>query len=359
MARKRKTRKYHLSAKYRDYFTANLSLLLAAAVPIQEALESLKDTSASSLFTKAITQIQADIDDGMPISVAMERSGISNVQTLTLVRLGEESGFLIKNLKIAAEQEEKQRMFKSKVRSAMLYPSFVLAVTAVVGIAVAWFLLPQLAQTFSQLDVELPAISLIFINFGLFLKANGIWAVPLFLALTTFLIYLVFFAPKFKIIGQTLLFHIPGISRLLHEIELARFCYLLGTLLQAGLSITQALDSVYGTTQARRYKKLIRYLSESFDKGYSFHETLRLKNREVRVLPPPVRQMIIAGERSGSLPESLISVGKIYESRSEISTQNLEATIEPILLIFVWVGVMGVAIAVILPIYSLVGGLET
>jgi type IV pilus assembly protein PilC len=69
--------------------------------------------------------------------------------------------------------------------------------------------------------------------------------------------------------------------------------------------------------------------------------------------------MIIAGERSGSLPESLISVGKIYESRSEISTQNLEATIEPILLIFVWVGVMGVAIAVILPIYSLVGGLET
>ena len=359
MTRKRKIKKYHLSAKYRDYFTANLSLLLAAAVPIQEALESLKDTSGSSLFTKAITQIQADIDDGMPISTAMERSGISNVQTLTLVRLGEESGFLIKNLKIAADQEEKQRMFKSKVRSAMLYPSFVLAVTVVVGIAVAWFLLPQLAQTFSQLNVELPVISLVFINFGLFLKANGIWAVPLFLIIATILIYLVFFAPKLKIIGQTLLFHIPGISRLLHEIELARFSYLLGTLLQAGLSITQSLDSVHGTTEARRYKKLIRYLSESFNKGYGFNETLKSKNRVVRVLPAPVRQMIIAGERSGSLPESLISVGKIYESRSEISTQNLEATVEPILLIFVWVGVMGVAIAVILPIYSLVGGLET
>lgn len=69
--------------------------------------------------------------------------------------------------------------------------------------------------------------------------------------------------------------------------------------------------------------------------------------------------MVVAGERSGSLPETLLNIGRIYEEKSDISTQNLEAILEPILLIIVWIGVMGVAVAVIMPIYSLVGGLGT
>ena len=67
--------------------------------------------------------------------------------------------------------------------------------------------------------------------------------------------------------------------------------------------------------------------------------------------------MLIAGERSGSLPETLLSIGAIYEEKADVSTTNLEAILEPILLIIVWLGVMGVAVAVILPIYSLIGGL--
>jgi type IV pilus assembly protein PilC len=69
--------------------------------------------------------------------------------------------------------------------------------------------------------------------------------------------------------------------------------------------------------------------------------------------------MIIAGERSGSLSEVLITIGRNYEEKSDITTQNLEAILEPILLIIVWLGVMGVAVAVIMPIYSLVGGLDS
>jgi type IV pilus assembly protein PilC len=68
--------------------------------------------------------------------------------------------------------------------------------------------------------------------------------------------------------------------------------------------------------------------------------------------------MVIAGERSGALPETLKSIGDIYEEKADISTQNLEAILEPILLVIVWLGVLGVAVAVILPIYSLVGGLS-
>jgi type IV pilus assembly protein PilC len=351
-----KAKKYHISPKYRDYFTSNLALLLHAAVPVQEAFTSLKETSRSPALNAAIDQMLRDIDEGMSLWQAMERSGVASRQTIALVQLGEQSGQLVENLKVAARQEEKQRAFKSKVRSAMLYPSFVLGLTGVVGIGVAWFLLPRLSETFTQLDVRLPAISRLFIGFGDFLRDNGVWAVPVFLALTFFLLYMIFVFPKTRHIGQWILFHIPGVSRLMHEVELARFGYLLGTLLQAGLTVTQALQSLADATSSPQYAKLYRRLKVAFEDGYSFRSTL--PKDPAKLLPPPVQQMVIAGERSGSLPETLLNVGSIYEEKSDLSTRNLEAILEPILLIVVWLGVMGVAIAVIMPIYSLVGGLD-
>lgn len=355
--KKPKIRRYRVSGKYREYFTSNLALLFDAAVPVQEAFLSLKETSKSPELNKALDQMSNDIDDGVPLWQAMDRSGIVSNQTLALVRLGEQSGRLVDNLKVAAKQEEKQRIFKSKVRSAMLYPSFVLGLTLLIGIGVAWFLLPRLSETFTRLGADLPLISKFFINIGIFLKANGYWAIPVGLGAMTFILYMLFGFSKTKSVGQRLLFHLPGVSRLLHEVEIARFGYLLGTLLQAGLTVTQALESLEQATNVPRYKELYRHLRTSFEEGYSFRTSFPKYHHTSKLLPPPVQQMVIAGERSGSLPEALLNVGNIYEQKVDITTQNLEAILEPILLVIVWVGVMGVAVAVILPIYSLVGGM--
>lgn len=358
-AAKLKIRRYHVPPKYRDYFTSNLALLLAAAVPVQEALVSLQETTKSKELLGALEQMKHDIDDGLPLWKAMERSGIVSGQTLTLVRLGEQSGTLVANLRVAAKQEQKQLMFRGKIRSAMLYPSFVLGLTGIVGIGVAWFLLPRLSVTFTQLGADLPAISKILINLGVFLKANGFWAVPTGLLVLALIFVVLFVLPKTKIIGQRLLFHIPGVSRLLHEVEIARFGYLFGTLLEAGLPVTHALRSLEEATFADGYKRLYRHLLDSFENGYSFKAAFPRYKHSTNLLPAPVQQMVIAGERSGSLSETLLEVGSIYEEKVDLSTQNLETILEPILLVIVWAGVMGVAVAVIMPIYSLVGGLGT
>lgn len=353
-----KIKKYHISSKYRDYFTNNMALLLRAAVPVQEAFASLKETSKSPELNGALDQMQRDIDEGLPLWRVMERSGVATQQTITLVKLGEQSGQLVENLQIAARQEEKQRAFKSKVRSAMMYPAFVLGLSLVVGLGVAWFLLPRLAETFKQLDAQLPLISKLLIDFGIFLRTSGYWAVPLFFAGLAMVIYICFVYPKTRGIGQRLLFKVPGVSRLLHEVEIARFGYLMGTLLQAGLTVTQSLQSLADATTAPQYKKLYLRLKDGFEEGYSFRSTLPKDPANAKQLPPPVQQMVIAGERSGSLPETLLNLGAIYEEKSDLSTQSLATILEPLLLLVVWVGVMGVAIAVIMPIYSLVGGLQ-
>ena len=357
--KKRTTRHYHLAHKDREYFTTNMAMLLGAAVPVGDIFSSLAETSRSKTLKKALLQMQNDVEDGLPLWKALERSGIAPMQTLALVQLGEESGDLVQNLKVAAQQEEKQRTFRSKVRSALLYPLFVVSLTVIVGIGVSWFLLPKLAQTFAQLKVELPLISQILINFGVFLQTSGYWAVPAAIFGTLFMIYILFSAPPTKHLGQRLLMHIPGVSRLMHEIETARFGYLLGTLLEAGLSVTEALKLMQKSTGVPAYRKLYAYLYNSFDEGYGFNTSMPKYKKTQKLLSPAVQQMIIAGERSGSLPDTLKNIGQTYEQKADISTQNLETILEPILLIIVWFGVLAVAIAVILPIYSLVGNLQS
>ena len=143
----------------------------------------------------------------------------------------------------------------------------------------------------------------------------------------------------------------------MRELEIARFGYLMGSLLQAGLPVTRALPLLERAAATPSYKKYYQYLSKKLQEGYSFKQSFAEHTRTAAILPPSVQQIIVAGERSGSLSETLTTVGEIYDEKVDITTRNFEAIIEPLLLVIVWVGVMAVAVAVILPIYSLVGGL--
>ncbi len=344
--------------KDREYFVENLALLLKAAVPLGQALASLEQTSRSKEMKNALHEMQADIEAGEALAITLERSGLVGTQTLALVRLGEQSGHLVENMQLAAEQEEKRHFFHSKVRSALIYPTFVLSLTLIVGLGVAWFLLPRLSTTFTQLAVSLPAISKAMIGFGIFLREHGLVAVPSALFVAVGIGYMLFSAPRTKFIGQALLFKTPGIARLMREVEVAQFGYLLGTLLDAGLPITKAVRLLGQSTTANRYRKFYEYLAQSLEDGQSFQQGLAGYNKISDLLPPSVQQMVIAGEHSGSLSQVLRTIGRTFEQKSDVTTQNLQSILEPILLVIVWVGVMAVAVAVILPIYSLVGGLN-
>lgn len=354
----KKPRILSLPFKEREYFTENLALLLKSAVPIGETLDSLSQGVKSKPFKKAIESMKQDVEAGYNLADSLERSGIAGTQTLALVRMGEVSGNLVENLQIAAEQERKHHVFVSKVRSAFIYPAFVIVLTIVVGLGVAWFLLPRLADTFAQLHVALPPISQALIGFGIFLRDHGIIAVPVAIVTVIVVMYLLFAAPGTKNIGKKMLLHTPGVGRLIREVELAQFGYLLGTLMNAGLSVTEALLLLANTSTTNDYKKIYLSLADSIGNGYGFKEALGRAKKSERLLPTSVQQMIAAGERSGSLPEVLIMVGKTYEQKSDTTTQNLETIVEPILLVTVAGGVLLVAVAVILPIYSLIGGLN-
>lgn len=351
-------RTVHFAYKEREYFVENLALLLRSAVPVGEAIHSLADSTSSAPLKKALATMEADIEAGANLADALRKSGLVGTQTLALIRLGEDSGHLVENLQLAAQQEEKRHVFASKVRSALIYPSFVLSLTLVVGLAVAWFLLPRLANTFSQMNAHLPAISKVLIGAGTFLKQHGIVAVPSAALVLGIIGFILFVAPATKHIGRRLLFALPGIGRLMREVEIAQFGYLLGTLLNAGLPVTQSVQLLASASTAPQYKRFYEYLAHSLEDGFSFKDSLANYKGSGKLIPLPVQQMVVAGERSGSLPDVLLTAGRTFEQKADTTTANLEAIIEPILLLIVWLGVMLVAVAVIIPVYSLVGGLN-
>ncbi|HEY5667987.1 MAG TPA: type II secretion system F family protein [Candidatus Saccharimonadales bacterium] len=338
-----------------EHILAELALLLKAGVPVGKTFMALQDATRSSRTKRTLRRMAQDVDEGTPLWRVLERSRLISSGALALIKLGEKSGNLAENLALAARQEEKQRLFRARVRSALLYPAFVLTVTVVVASGITWYLLPRLAQMFTQMGTNLPWESRLFVSAGHYLSGHG-WVIPATVAVLALAVYAMFFAPRTRFTGQAVLFALPGIARMLREIEVARFGYLLGTLLKAGMSVTEALDLLASSTTLRRYQRLYSQLRGAFDEGYGFNASLP-KHASSYLLPQSVQQMIIAGEKSGALPETLLHISEVYQQKADVSTQNVETIIEPALLILVWMAVLAVAVAVIVPVYSLVSGL--
>jgi type IV pilus assembly protein PilC len=345
-------------SKERDQFIENLSMLVLSGMTIIGAISSIIKQTKSDGMKKILERVLLEIESGSPVWKAFDRTGFFKGYTISLIRLGEESGNFAENLKVVALEEEKDREFKSKVKSALMYPIFVLGLTGVVGIGISWFILPKLAKIFTDLKLALPLITKALLGFGLFLNKHGLIAVPVALCIIGVIGYIFFGNKKTKFIGEAIIFSIPGIKSLLQEVEVARFGYLLGTLLEAGLPITKAIDSLASASEVIRYKKFYLALRESIDMGNSFEKSFQAYAGVDNLIPQPIQQLIISGEQSGNLNKTLIKVGKMLEAKSDTTTKNLTIIMEPILLVIVWAGVVSVAFAVILPIYSLVGGLN-
>lgn len=345
-------------AKEKEYLIENLVMLCDAGMDIISALDAIESEIQIASLKKTIQQLKGRINAGEQISDALEETRLFKRHIVSLIRLGEQSGKLFKNLGIIAVQQRKERSFQGKLHSALIYPVFIFSISAIVGIAVAWFILPNLATVFSQLKLELPLITRILIAVGSFLGAYGVYAIPLMILGIGVTLYFIFIHQKTNFIGQTLLFATPGMNTMIREVELARIGYVMGSLLNAGVSIVDALQALSDTASFFRYKKWYQYLKNHVEKGYSLHQLFREYNDTRRLIPRPIQEMIVAGEKSGKLPETFLRIHEIFEERTENTSKNIAVILEPILLLSVWLAVIGVALAVILPIYNLVGGLN-
>jgi len=138
--------------------------------------------------------------------------------------------------------------------------------------------------------------------------------------------------------------------------EVSRFSFNLSMLLSSGIPISQAMESLEEVQEYFMYKRFIRRLSDDVTEGYSFQHSFQSNASKIKnMFPFTVQELMAAGENSGQLPKVLQRVGERYTQKSEEISANMSKLIEPFLLIIVWTVVVFLALAILLPIYNLVG----
>ena len=334
----------------------NLAMLLEAGVGVTSALESISPQLRNTKIKKVISRIQFDLDSGFPLWKSFEKTGLYSQRAISLMRIGEKSGKLVENLELISQQSQKERSFQSQVQAALFYPLIVFSLTIIVGLGVSWFVLPRLAGVFSSLEIDLPWITKALLALGSFLQSYGAVAVPVLATATAAAFYFLFFFPKTRKVGEAILLAIPGFRNLLLEVEISRFGNLLGGLLQAGIPIDDALVSLRDATLLDPFAKFYEHLQKQVAEGNSIKKGFSSYPSAKKIFPAPVQSLIFAAEQSGQLPGSLVRIGRLFEERSSNTARGVTTALEPIMLFLVWLGVATVAIAVILPIYSLIGG---
>ncbi|PIV90713.1 hypothetical protein COW46_01035 [Candidatus Gracilibacteria bacterium CG17_big_fil_post_rev_8_21_14_2_50_48_13] len=342
----------------RDYIVENLAMLVDSGMDIMSSLKALHMEANTRALKKRLGTIIEMVEGGSPLWKAFEQVKLLSTANIALIHIGEESAHLARNLSLIAAQHQKARGYASKIRSALLYPVLILSLTLIIGIGISWFILPKLAKVFLDLKIELPLMTKILLGVGEVLEQYGLFLVPAIIGGIVLFMYIFFVFKKTRFIGQWVLMRTPVLKEVIQDIEVARFGQVLGTLLQSGLPIAAAMDSIIEATNFDAYKSMYTQLRDLIVEGDSFRSSFeRIKNSRLYI-PLFIQQILAAGEKSGNLSPALKKIGDIYEEKTDEMTRNLTVLLEPIMLFIIWLGVIGAAMAVVMPIYNLIGNLN-
>jgi len=342
--------------KERLAFIDNLATMMDAGLPLLDAIKVLEHESRKRPMRSILGKIVVAVEMGSPLWRAMEGQYFFTQQQVAMVRVGEESGSLAENLRYLAEQEEKDRALRSKVKTAMIYPAIVLVMLTTIVFGLGLFVLPNLVQVIQSLGVPLPLTTRIIIWVANTFSAHSRGIIIGFVASLIAFVLLTKYTP-FRIIVEWVLYHIPGVGTLISEATLSRFGVVMGGLLRAGVPITEALESLAKATGLRRYHSFYMHLLERVQLGDSFATSFEKIRGTNRCFPVSMQQLIITGEQSGSLTKIMLKIAEIHERRASEVAEKLPVIIEPMLLIFMGSLVAAIALGVLAPIYSVVGNI--
>lgn len=331
-----------------------LSILIEARVPISVALNTIKEQTANKYLEKIVEEIRQDIDEGSTLSDAMaKQKDTFSPLMVNMVASGEVSGNLQKSLNYLAKNIEKNYQLTSRIRGAMIYPAIVFFVFIVVGFFVVTFIIPKISMVIKEMEAEIPWYTKLVIKVGDFMSVYW-WAVAIaILAMVGGFMYYIR-SEKGKREWDQIKIKLPVFGKLFRYLYITRFADNFGTLLSGGIPIVRSLHIVSSVVNNYVYQVLIM---EAADEVKSGNNISKVFLRSIYV-PPMVAQMIKVGEDTGKLDTALINVATFYESETDQMTKNLTTLLEPVIMIFMAVGVAILVFSVLLPIYNIVGQIQ-
>lgn len=341
-----------IGAKDMVVFCRQLSILFSAKIPLVESLRTTAKQTDNDQFRDILSRVAKDVEGGLLLSKALEKyPRIFSVFFINMIKSGEASGQLEDVLNYLAEYLEKQYYLNSRVKGAMVYPAFILVGFIIVSIIVLTTVIPQLTSILSETSQKLPWTTNMIIGVSGWLVNYG-WM----LGISALLIIgsCVYYVRNY-LDGQrfwdNLKIKTPIIGPIFQKLYLSRLSDSLGTLIGGGIPILQALQVTADVMDNMILKEIILEAMEQVRVG----DTMSLVFGKHKEIPPMVTNMLAVGEQTGTMDNVLKKLSSFYSKEVDNTVGNLSQLIEPILIVFLGIGVAILLAGVFMPIYNLAG----
>ncbi len=330
-------------------FTRQLSTMVTAGLQLPEALLLLSTQTTNPLFAEMVTHIMRDIEGGGSFGAALTNYPAQFNQSYTsLIKAGESSGNLDVVLSRLAENLEKDREFRAKVKAALIYPVIILIAMFVVVAVLMLFVIPQISQLYSDFGFDLPLTTKILITASQF-SVRYWWLLMIVGVAGIYGLMKFRQSPLGARFFDMVFLRLPLFGNLTKQLLLVEFTRSLGMLIGAGIHLLDALSILTTSVPNILYREAVGEVAKKVEKGYPLAGAFA----QHEVFPPILSQMIKVGEETGKLDDSLVKLSLYFESESEHTVKGLTTAIEPLIMVILGIGVGFIVISIITPIYNL------
>ena len=330
-------------------FSRQIYTLLKAGVPIMRALAGLQESSSNGAMKRLLQEVRESLDSGRELSASLARhSTVFPPFYLSMVRVGEMTGRLEEIFLRLFYHLDFEQFMRNQVKSALRYPSFVVAAMAIAIVVVNIWVIPAFAQVFKGFNAKLPFMTQLLINFSDFMVADWPYLLAgLIGAIFAFRAWVA--TPMGRYLWDRTKLRVPIAGKIVEKATLARFSRSFALAVRSGVPVVQAMSVVAQTVDNVFIADKIEKMREGVERGESVLRTAI----SARVFTPIVLQMVAVGEESGALDDMMEEVADMYQREVEYELKNLSQQIEPILIVALGILVLVLALGIFLPIWDL------
>ncbi|HEX4103890.1 MAG TPA: type II secretion system F family protein, partial [Candidatus Paceibacterota bacterium] len=279
-----------ISTQDRINFARHLSLVIRAGLPIYQGLKIIQSQTESKVLGRVLDDLIVDVNNGKFLADGLAKYNyLFGDFFVNIVRVGETSGTLSKNLLYLAEELDRSKVIETKVRSAMVYPLVILCATIAVAGFLTFFVFPKLIPVFANLNVQLPLTTVILLDVLHFLQEYGLWVLGALIAIIIAFRILINGVQGFRYAMDRVILVIPVVSDLSVGVNMANFSRVLALLLKSGIKIVEALDITAATFSNLVYKEVIIAAGEQVRVGAQIGTYL---SQHKNLFPPLLSGMV-------------------------------------------------------------------
>lgn len=353
MAKNKKTKRVSgagtIRVKELPVYTRQLAAMLSSGMPLVQSIVALEEQTANKSFRAVLNGVRQDVEGGAMYSDSLEHyPQVFDELYVNMMRAGETGGMLAETCDRVAGFLEAANKLRSKVKSAMMYPTVVITVACLISTGLIVFVVPTFASMFAGFGADLPKPTQALLNVSNFIR--DYWYIVL--AAITAGVY------GFRRYARTerggyaidmLRLRFPLLGKLARKIAVTRFASTFAQLMSSGVPIIQAMSIVGVATGNKVIGKAILDARPSVEEGKTVSETLK-GNKQ---FPAMLIHMLSAGEQTGKMEEMLTKLSEFYQEEVDSMLEGLTSMLEPLLMVVIGVMIGGIVLAMFMPIFKM------